>query len=93
MRIQKVKTAFKVADVAIDKEHGTNHIRINFLSELKDEKGKRLERSILQDNAGRVYIIVVGGIIKKIGGSQSRGGIRATLSFYQSAMQIGRAHV
>lgn len=89
MHIKKVKTAFKVADVVLDKEHGTNYIRVNFLSEIKGEKGKKLEKSILKDNTGRVYIIVVGGIIKKIGGSQSRGGIRATLSFYQSAMQGG----
>lgn len=87
MNIKDVKTAFKVADVVLDKEHGTNYIKIDFLSEIIDEKGKKLERSILKDNTGRVYIFVVDGVIKKIGGSQSRGGIRATLSFYQSAMQ------
>jgi len=89
MNIKDVKTAFKIADVVLDKKHKQNHIRINFLSEIINEKEEKLEKSILQNNAGRVYIIVVDGIIKKIGGSQSKGGIKATLSFYQSAMQGG----
>lgn len=89
MNIKEVKTCFKVADVILDKKHKQNHIRINFLSEIADENGQKLGKSILTNNAGRVYIIVVDGIIKKIGGSQSKGGIKATLSFYQSAMQGG----
>ncbi len=89
MNIKDVKTAFKIADVVLDKRHKQNHIKINFLSEIIDEQGKKLEKGILKNNAGRVYIIAVDGIIKKIGGSQSKGGIRATLSFYQSAMQGG----
>lgn len=89
MNIKDVKTAFKIADVVLDKKHKQNHIKINFLPEIIDEEGEKLEKSILKNNAGRVYIIVVDGIIKKIGGSQSKGGIKATLSFYQSAMQGG----
>ena len=89
MNIKDIKTAFKVADVVLDKKHKQNYIKINYLSEITDEKGEKIEKSILQNNAGRVYIIVVDGIIKKIGGSQSKGGIKATLSFYQSAMQGG----
>ena len=89
MNIKDVKTTFKIADVVLDKKHKQNHIKINFLPEIIDEEGGKLEKSILKNNAGRVYIIVVDGIIKKIGGSQSKGGIKATLSFYQSAMQGG----
>src|SRR3989344_2608067 len=89
MNIKDVKTAFKIADVILAKEHKQNHIKINYLSEIINEKGEKIEKSILQNSAGRVYIIAVGGIIKKIGGSQSKGGIKATLSFYQSAMQGG----
>lgn len=89
MNIRDVKTAFKIADVVLDKEHQQNYIRIDYLPELVDEKGNTIEASILRDNAGRVYIITVDGVIKKIGGSQSKGGIKATLSFYQSAMQGG----
>ena len=84
-----LKTAFKIADVVLNKEHKQNHIKIDYLSELIDEKGSKVEKSVLRDNAGRVYIITVDGLIKKIGGSQSKGGIKATLSFYQSAMQGG----
>jgi len=89
MKIKDVKTAFKIADVVLDKQHKQNHIKINYLPELVDEKGNKLDKSILRDNTGRVYIIAVDGVVKKIGGSQSKGGIKATLSFYQSAMQGG----
>jgi len=89
MNIKEVKTAFKIADVVLDKEHKQNHIKIDFLNPLTDEEGNLIDNSILKNNSGRVYIIVVDGIIKKIGGSQSKGGIKATLSFYQSAMQGG----
>jgi len=87
MNIEDVKTAFKVADVVLDKEHEKNYIKFVFLSELFDEKGKKLDKSILRDKRGRVYIITVDGVIKKIGGSIDKGGIKATLSFYQAAMQ------
>ena len=89
MKIKEVKTAFKVADVVLDKKHKQNHIKMEYLPNLIDEMGRKLDKKILKDNAGRVYIIIVNGSIKKIGGSQSKGGIRATLSFYQSAMQGG----
>ena len=81
--------AFKVADVVLDKEHAKNYIKFVFLSELFDEKGIKLDKSILTDKRGRVYIITVDGVIKKIGGSIDKGGIKKTLSFYQSAMQGG----
>lgn len=89
MNIKEVKTAFKIADVVLDKQHKQNYIKINYLSELVDEKGNKLDKIILRDDAGRVYIITVDEVVKKIGGSQSKGGIKATLSFYQSAMQGG----
>ena len=41
----------------------------------------------IQDNAGRVYLIVSDGEIMKIGGSQSKGGIKSTFAFYISANQ------
>src|SRR3989344_5490035 len=89
MNIKDVKTAFKIADVVLDKQHKQNHIKIDYLSKITDEKGRKFKENILIDDAGRVYIIAVDGVIKKIGGSQSKGGIKATLSFYQSAMQGG----
>jgi len=50
---------------------------------LKDEKGNPLPQSILTQNVARVYLIVVNGEIKKIGGSQADGGIKNTLSIYR----------
>jgi hypothetical protein len=89
MKIRNVKTAFKIADAVLDKEHGVRFIKFVFLSKIFDEKNNKLDKSILKENSGRIYIIVSGGVIKKIGGSQSKGGIKSTLSFYQGGMQGG----
>lgn len=89
MNINKVKTAFKVADVVLDKEHGIRHIKFIFLNNLTDEKNKQLDRKVLRDNSGRIYLIVSNGEIKKIGGSECKGGIINTMSFYQGGMQGG----
>lgn len=89
MKINKVKTAFKVADVILDKEHGIRHIKFIFLNSLNDENNKPLDKKILRDNSGRIYLIVSGREIKKIGGSECKGGIINTMSFYQGGMQGG----
>lgn len=89
MNIKEVKTAFKVADVVLDKEHEKRRIKFIFLDEIFDENKKRLDRKILTSNAGRIYLFVVDGIIMKIGKSKSRGGIKSTMSFYQGGMQGG----
>jgi len=89
MKIKDVKTAFKVADVVLDKEHKVRHIKFVFLNDLVDENDKPLDRKILRDNSGRIYLIVSGGEIKKIGGSECKGGIINTMSFYQGGMQGG----
>lgn len=46
-----------------------------------------LDRGTLTDDSPRVYLFTSDGIIKKIGGSASRGGLRATMSFYLSSQQ------
>lgn len=89
MDIKEVKTAFKVVDVLLDKEHGIRHIKFVFLNEIYDENNNKLNNKILKDNSGRIYLLVSEGIIMKIGGSQSKGGIKSTLSFYQGGMQGG----
>lgn len=89
MKIKEVKTAFKVADAILDKKHAIRHIKFVFLDEIFDEHGKKISKSILRDDSGRIYIIVSHGIIKKIGGSQCKGGIKTTMSFYQGGMQGG----
>lgn len=72
-----VKTAIKVADFSLRKNHN-NKISINYLPDLGPD--------ILCDNRARIYLITENKIIKKIGGSASIGGIKATMSFYIGAM-------
>lgn len=89
MNIKNAKTAFKIADVILNKEHKKNHIKFNYLKEIKDEEGKKLDKDILRKRSGFVYLIVINGRIKKIGGSQGKGGIKSTMNFYEGAMQGG----
>ena len=77
MNIKDVKTAIKIGNFALRQNH-RNKIDIEYLS--------GLSKKILTDNSARIYLIVQDGIIKKIGGSVSKGGIKATMSFYTSAM-------
>lgn len=74
MNINSVSTAQKVGDFTINKSGGKARLRVNW----KDLG------SVLKDNSGRVYLMVVNGEIKKIGGSVSKGGIKSTMSFYES---------
>jgi len=89
MNIKNVKTAFKVADVILDKEHATRRIKFIFLEEIFDENGEKLDKFVLKDESGRIYMIVSDGMIKKIGKSDCKGGIKTTMSFYQGGMQGG----
>ena len=41
MKIDQVKTAFKIADVVLNKEHKINHIKFNYVENLVDENGKK----------------------------------------------------
>lgn len=77
MNIKEVKTAIKVGDFALRQNH-RNKIDIRYLPSI----GKKT----LIDDAARIYLIVKDGVIKKIGGSASKGGIKATMMFYISAM-------
>lgn len=77
MHINQVKTAIKVGDFILKQNH-PNKIDIKYLSDISND--------VLEDNAARIYLIVQDGIIKKIGGSASKGGIKATIIFYVTAM-------
>ena len=77
MKIIEVKTAIKVGNFIL-RESNRNKIDIKYLTNLSKE--------VLTDNIARVYLFVQDGIIKKIGGSSSKGGIKATMNFYVSAM-------
>jgi hypothetical protein len=77
MEISKVKTAIKFGDFVLKKNH-KNKIDIKYLS--------NISKKDLTDDSPRVYIFVIDRIIKKIGGSADKGGIKATIGFYTSSM-------
>lgn len=87
MRISEVKTAFKIADVEYVKD--STKLNFNYLKDLKDENNQSLSQNILTQNVARVYLIVVNGEIKKIGGSQADGGIKSTLNIYKDGESKG----
>jgi hypothetical protein len=89
MNIEDVKTAFKIANVVLNKKHPKNHIKFIYLKDIKNEEGKKLEKNVLNKRVGFVYLIIINGKIKKIGGSQGKGGIKSTMNFYEGAMQGG----
>ncbi|MCQ2791804.1 GIY-YIG nuclease family protein [Helicobacter pylori] len=91
MYISKVKTAFKIADVEYVKD--STKLNFNYLKDLKDENNQSLSQNILTQNVARVYLIVVDGEIKKIGGSQADGGIKSTLNIYKDGGVKGRPSV
>ena len=91
MKINIVKTAFKIADVGLNPD--SKKLNFNYLKDLKDENGKELKHSILRENCARVYLIVVDSEIKKIGGSQSEGGIKKTLEIYRDGGVGGRPSI
>ena len=91
MKINEVKTAFKIADVQFFK--GFTKLNFNYLKNLKDENGKDLPQKILSENVARVYLIVVDEVIKKIGGSQASGGIKNTLEIYRDGGVKGRPSI
>jgi hypothetical protein len=48
-----------------------------------------MTRELYRQEVGRVYFIVVDGDIKKIGGSQAKGGLRGTLGAYFTGFAKG----
>jgi len=77
MDIKDVKMAIKIGDFVLRK-NSRNKIDIKYLP--------NIDNKILTDDSARIYLIAQDGIIKKIGGSASKGGIKATMMFYISAM-------
>ena len=77
MNIKEVKTAIKIGDFVLKKNH-RNKIDLKYLP--------NISKDVLNDNVARIYLFVVDGVIKKIGGSSGKGGIKATMNFYVSAM-------
>jgi hypothetical protein len=73
MNIDRVITAVKVGDVF---KVENNPLKMWGISWSQNDE------EMLTDTSGRVYFIVSNGIIKKIGGSQDKGGIKGTFSWY-----------
>lgn len=91
MLITDVKTAFKIADVKFI--NNSTKLDFVYLTNIKDENNNPLPKDILTKNYSRVYIIVVDGIIKKIGASQDKGGMKGTLSIYKDGGVKGRPSI
>jgi len=77
MNIKDVKTAIKVGDFVLRKNN-RNKIDIKY--------SPNVNKKVLSDDSARIYLITQDGIIKKIGGSIQKGGIKGTVSFYIGAM-------
>ena len=73
MNIDLVATAQKVGTFVLNQKKTQAKLAIEW---------EDLPREVLQNDSGRVYLLVVNNTIKKIGGSVSKGGIKATMSFY-----------
>jgi len=76
MNISKVKDCIYVGSVEPSDEGRKSNLKMKY--------NKEVDTSILSDPSGRVYFLVVDGIIKKIGGSACKGGIKSTMNFYMS---------
>jgi len=77
MLISEVTTAIKVGNFTLNVKQTKARLRVQY--------DTNISKDVIRDNSGRVYLLVVNDIIKKIGGSVSKGGIKSTMSFYESA--------
>jgi hypothetical protein len=50
-----------------------------------------ITKSQLRDKRGRVYAVVVNGVIEKLGGSQDAGGIQGTIGWYLNGFAKGNS--
>ena len=87
LTIEGVKTALKIGTCVLDASDYNRLWTMNWDQQYKEK---------IADNAGRIYLIVsrlpsssnalAPGIIKKIGKSECRGGMKSTFSFYQGGL-------
>ena len=78
MNVDLVKTTIKVGDISLRNDEGDNKIKIEWV--------KDIPNTLLTDESGRVYLIVVDGTIMKIGGSIAKNGIKGTWYGYCTAL-------
>jgi hypothetical protein len=85
MKISDVKTAKKVASAYLKTKHiqrGRNKGKISSMWSLD----WCIDADLQKDERGRVYLFVSDEEIMKLGGSQGKGGIKSTMSFYITAL-------
>ena len=80
MKISHVTTMTRVGELVRREDHD---------KKLKLIPDENISRELLKDNRGRVYSIVIDGEIHKIGGSQAKGGIKATFDAYCGGFSYG----
>jgi len=76
MHINQVENCNYIGEFYLRDDNSKNFIKIDY----------EVKENILKNEDGRVYLLCSDSIIKKIGGSQSKGGIKATMSFYVNSM-------
>jgi len=76
MKISKVKTAIKAGDFVLRDDGHKNFIKFV----------PKIDKDLYKSDVGRIYIFTSNGVIKKIGGSKSKGGLKTTIGFYTSSM-------
>jgi len=81
MQIGHITTMTRVGEI-------TKNLNEKKLTFVPDEK---ITKEQLRDIRGRVYAIVVNGVIEKIGGSQDKGGIQGTIGWYLNGWAKGNS--
>ena len=81
MKIDHIKTMTCAGEIKIQ----PNTKKLAFVPD------SAMTRQNLKDIRGRVYAIVVDGVIKKIGGSQDKGGIQGTIGWYLNGWAKGNS--
>ena len=76
MKVSAISTAIKVGSFQLNTNGNKARLRVEW---------EQLGNDVLKNDAGRVYILTSNDVVKKIGGSVSKGGIKSTMSFYESA--------
>ena len=80
METNKVTTAKKVGEIVLRNEDNPNLIKALWVNPKSE---------LFKDNNGRVYFLVINGMIYKIGGSLCKGGIKSTIRSYTDCMKGG----
>jgi len=85
MKIDQVPTAIRLGEVQLSDAPYTGNKVVFWDARTKFVWDESITRTLRQRYLGWVYIIVVDGVIYKIGQSSAKNGIEGTLAFYMSA--------